>query len=138
MAIKRIGILVGGGPAPGTNGVISAVVIEARKAGCTPVGFHDGFEWLAERYTDEQHELTIDEVSRIHLDGGVVLGTSRTDVSRDRAGLENAVAALSKLGIDGLVAIGGDDLLASAQAVEREAKGAIKVGFVPKSIDNDL
>src|ERR671929_241216 len=74
MAIKRIGILVGGGPAPGTNGVISAVVIEAIKAGCTPVGFHDGFQWLAERYTDEQHEMTIDEVSRIHLDGGVGIG----------------------------------------------------------------
>src|SRR3712207_7434149 len=45
------------GPAPGTNGVISAVVIEAIKAGCAPVGFHDGFEWLAQRYTDEQHEI---------------------------------------------------------------------------------
>src|SRR5437763_14575347 len=76
MAIKRIGILVGGGPAPGTNGVISAVVIEARNAGCTPVGFHDSFEWLAERYTDQQHELTIAEVSRIKLDGGVPLGNS--------------------------------------------------------------
>ncbi len=103
MAIKRIGILVGGGPAPGTNGVISAVVIEAIKAGCTPVGFHDGFQWLAERYTDEQHEMTIDEVSRIHLDGGVVLGTARTDITRDEATLENAVAALRKLGIEALV-----------------------------------
>ena len=49
MGIKRIGILVGGGPAPGTNAVISAVAIKALKAGCTPVGFHDGFEWLAQR-----------------------------------------------------------------------------------------
>ena len=46
MAIKRIGILAGGGPAPGTNGVISAIAIEAINHGCTPVGFHDGFEWL--------------------------------------------------------------------------------------------
>ena len=74
MSIKRIGILVGGGPAPGTNGVISAVVIEAVKAGCVAVGFHDGFEWLAQRYTDEQHEMTIPEVARIHLGGGVHLG----------------------------------------------------------------
>jgi len=138
MAIKRIGILVGGGPAPGTNGVISAVVIEARKVGCTPVGFHDGFEWLAERYTDEQHEMTIDEVSRIHLDGGVRLGTSRADITRDAATLENAVAALRKLNIEALVTIGGDDLVRSSAAIERATEGAIRVALVPKTIDNDL
>ena len=82
MAIKKLGILVGGGPAPGINGVISAVALEAIRLGCAPIGFHDGFEWLAERYTDEQHELTVDEMSRIHLDGGSMLGTSRTDVAR--------------------------------------------------------
>jgi 6-phosphofructokinase len=138
MAIKKIGILVGGGPAPGTNGVIAAVAIEAIKMGCTPIGFHDGFEWLAQRYTDEQHELTIEEVARIHLDGGVVLGTSRADITRDRASLENAVAALKKLGIEALVAIGGDDLVRSAVAVEQESHGAIRVVLVPKTIDNDL
>ncbi|HEY0169946.1 MAG TPA: 6-phosphofructokinase [Pyrinomonadaceae bacterium] len=138
MAIKRVGILVGGGPAPGTNGVISAVVIEAIKMGCTPVGFHDGFEWLAERYTDEQHEMTIDEVSRIHLDGGSVLGTSRTDITRDPESTDNAVAALRKLGIEALVTVGGDDLVRSSAAVERAAGGAIRVVQVPKSIDNDL
>ena len=138
MAIKRIGILVGGGPAPGTNGVISAVVIEAIKMGCTPVGFKDGFEWLAGRYTDEQHEMTIDEVSRIHLDGGVHLGTSRTDITRDTESLDNTVAALRKLGIEALITIGGDDLVRSSSAVEQATAGAIKVVQVPKSIDNDL
>ena len=73
MPIKRIGIAVGGGPAPGTNGVISAVAIEALKVGCVPIGFHDGFEWLARHFTDEQHTLAIDEVSRIHLRGGIHL-----------------------------------------------------------------
>ena len=138
MRIKRIGILVGGGPAPGTNGVISAVVIEAVKAGCAPVGFHDGFEWLAERYTDEQHEMTIGEVSRLHLNGGVYLGTSRADITSSAERLANAVAALRKLGIEALVTIGGDDLVRSSVAVERETQGAIKVVQVPKSIDNDL
>jgi ATP-dependent phosphofructokinase / diphosphate-dependent phosphofructokinase len=138
MTIKRIGILVGGGPAPGTNGVISAVTIEAINVGCIPIGFHDGFEWLAERYTDEQHELTIDEVSRIHLSGGVTLGTSRIDITRDPSRLENTIAALKKLSIDALVAIGGDDIVSSAAAVERESSGAIKVVQIPKSIDNDL
>src|SRR5262245_452750 len=99
MRIKRIGIVVGGGPAPGTNGVIAATAIEAIKEGCVPIGFHDGFEWLAQRYTDEQHELTIDEVSRVHLDGGVLLGSSRLDITRDAESLENAIAALTKLKI---------------------------------------
>ncbi|HJQ68417.1 MAG TPA: 6-phosphofructokinase [Blastocatellia bacterium] len=138
MAVKKIGILVGGGPAPGTNGVIAAVAIEAIKLGCTPIGFHDGFQWLAERYTDEQHELTIEEVARIHLDGGVILGTSRADITRDAASLDNTVAALKKLGVEALVAVGGDDLVRSAVAVERETGGAIKVVLVPKTIDNDL
>jgi len=136
MPIKRIGILVGGGPAPGTNGVIGAVALEAIKVGCVPIGFHDGFDWLAQRYTDEQHELTIDEVSRIHLDGGVLLGASRRDVTRDAESLENTIAALAKLKIDALVCIGGDDMVRSAIAVERS--GVVKVVQVPKSIDNDL
>jgi 6-phosphofructokinase 1 len=136
MPIKRIGIIVGGGPAPGTNGVISAVAIEAIKVGCVAIGFNDGFDWLAQRYTDEQHELTIEEVSRIHLDGGVLLGASRRDVTRDPESLENTVAALAKLKIDALVCIGGDDMVRSAVAIER--RGVVKVVQVPKSIDNDL
>lgn len=138
MSIKKIGIIVGGGPAPGTNAVIAAATIEALNHGMTPVGFHDGFEWLAQRYTDEQHELTIDEVSRIHLDGGVILGTSRTDITRDPQSLANTLAALEKLGIEALITIGGDDLIASSIAVERQTKSRIKVVQVPKSIDNDL
>ena len=138
MAMKRIGIVVGGGPAPGTNAVIAATVIEAVKLGCTPIGFHDGFHFLAQRYTDEQHEMTIDEVSRAHLTGGVMLGASRTDVAADPALLRNAVDALRKLAIDGVVAVGGDDLVRSVMAVERESGGRIKVALVPKSIDNDL
>ena len=138
MAIKKLGILVGGPALAGINGVISAVALEAIRLGCAPIGFHDGFEWLAERYTDEQHELTVDEVSRIHLDGGSILGTSRTDVAHDRQMLDNSIAALKKLGIEALVAVGGDDMLASAAAVERHSEGAIKVVQIPKSIDNDL
>jgi 6-phosphofructokinase len=138
MAINRIGILVGGGPAPGTNGVIAAVAIETIKAGATAIGFHDGFEWLAQHYTDEQHELTVDEVSRIHLDGGVLLGTSRADITADPRSLANAIAALKKLGVEALVTIGGDDLVRSSAAVQRETNGQIKVVLIPKSIDNDL
>lgn len=138
MTIRKVGIVVGGGPAPGANGVIAAAAIEAINYGITPIGFHDGFEWLAQRYTDEQHELTIDDVSRIHLDGGVVLGTSRSDITRDPLSFENAIAALEKLGIEALITIGGDDLVASSIAVEEKTGGRIKVVQVPKSIDNDL
>ncbi|MBK7535871.1 MAG: 6-phosphofructokinase [Myxococcales bacterium] len=138
MTMKRIGVVVGGGPAPGTNAVIAATVIEAVKLGCLPIGFRDGFQWLAQRYTDEQHEMTIEEVSRAHLTGGVMLGASRTDVTTDPAVLRNTVDALRKLAIDGLVAIGGDDMVRSALAIERESAGRIKVVLVPKSIDNDL
>lgn len=138
MAIKRIGILLGGGPAPGTNGVISAVALEAIKSGCTPIGFQDGFEWLAQRYTDECHELTINEVSRIHLDGGSILGTSRVDVTREPHSLDNTLAALKKLDIDALITIGGDDMVASAIAIAQHPNSHIKVALIPKSIDNDL
>jgi 6-phosphofructokinase 1 len=138
VTVRRIGIVVGGGPAPGTNAVIAAAVIEAVKRGCVPIGFHDGLSWLAERYTDEQHEMTIDEVSRAHLTGGVMLGSSRADVASDAALLKNTVDALRKLAIDGLVAVGGDDMVRSALAIERESAGRIRVALVPKSIDNDL
>ena len=138
MGIKRIGIVVGGGPAPGVNGAIAAITIEAIHHGCSVVGLHDGFEWLSQRFTDEQHELTIDEVSRIQMDGGSILGTSRFDLASNQESLLNAVAALRKLGIDSLVAIGGDDLVQSAVAIERASGGDIKVVQIPKSIDNDL
>ncbi|MFN0085633.1 MAG: 6-phosphofructokinase [Blastocatellia bacterium] len=138
MKIKKIGIVIGGGPAPGVNGAVSAVVLEAKDKGCVTVGFRDGFEWLAQRYTDEQKALTIDDVSRIHLDGGSIIGTSRVDVSRDPQGLENTIAALHKLEIEALVVVGGDDAIASAAAIEQATGGAIKVVLIPKSIDNDL
>ena len=138
MRIERIGVLVGGGPAPGTNGVISAVAIEGINRGCSVVGIHDGFEWLSQHYTDEQHELTIAEVSRIHLRGGTVLGTSRVDAARDERSLQNTLNALAKLRIEALVVVGGDDVLRSAAAVERASEGRVRVAFAPKSIDNDV
>ncbi len=138
MAIKKLGILVGGGPAPGVNGAIAAAALAAIDEAIKPIGFHDGFEWLAQRYTDEQHELTTDEVSRIHTEGGCLLGTSRVNIATDEEALQHTIAALKKLEIDALVTIGGDDLVASSLAVEQKSDGAIKVVQIPKSIDNDL
>ncbi|MGE0885691.1 MAG: 6-phosphofructokinase [Blastocatellales bacterium] len=138
MANKKLGILVGGGPAPGVNGIIAAAALKALDEGMTPIGIHAGFEWLGQRYTDEQHTLTVDEVSRIHVDGGCLLETSRYDVANDQQALENTIAALKKLEIESLITIGGDDLVASSLAVENASEGAIKVVQIPKSIDNDL
>jgi len=138
MVIKKLGILVGGGPAPGINGAIAAAALEAMKHGCTAIGFHDGLEWLTQRYTDEQHELTVDEVSRIHFEGGSILGTSRASVAFNPQALENTIAALKKLEIEALVAIGGDDMVASVLAIQQKSEGAIKVVQIPKSVDNDL
>ncbi len=138
MTIKKIGILAGGGPAPGLNDVVAAAALHAIDLGLNPIGFNDGFEWLAQRYTDEQRALTREDVANIHLDGGCIIGVSRTDVSRDAVALDNTLAALGKLGIDALITIGGDDMIASSLAIEQKSEGAIKVVQIPKSIDNDL
>src|SRR6516164_1048440 len=82
----RLGILCGGGPAPGSNSVISAATIEARKLGWDVVGIRDGFEHLIAGQTGEVQPLTIADVSRIHVQGGSILRTSRANPTvRDAA-----------------------------------------------------
>lgn len=140
--VKKIGILVGGGPAPGLNGVISAVTIEARRNNMTVYGIMDGYKWLVKG--DEQalinhvRELRISDVSRIHYDGGSVLRTSRTNPVKVTNGVANAVKMLQSLGINYMVTIGGDDTAYGAMEIARAAGGKIKFAHVPKTIDNDL
>ena len=74
---KRLGILVGGGPAPGINAVISAATIEALNQGFEVIGIRDGFKHLVRRDPSRLRPLAIDDVSRVHLLGGSMLGTSR-------------------------------------------------------------
>jgi ATP-dependent phosphofructokinase / diphosphate-dependent phosphofructokinase len=82
---KRLGILVGGGPAPGINTVISSAAIEAINEGFEVVGIVDGFRNLVRKDVSKIRPLSIDDVSRVHLTGGSVLGTSReTRPSRPR------------------------------------------------------
>ena len=69
----RIGILVGGGPAPGVNSAISACTIEAHNSGLDVVGIYDGFEHLSKGRTDMVRSLAVADVSRIHVQGGSVL-----------------------------------------------------------------
>lgn len=135
---ERMGILVGGGPAPGINSVIGAAAIEAINAGLEVVGIYDGFEHLMKGRTDMVRPLTIPDVSRIHFEGGSILRTSRANPTRKAEDLQNTVKALKELGIRYLVTIGGDDTAFSASEVAKAAGGQIRVAHVPKTIDNDL
>ena len=77
-----VGMLVGGGPAPGINSVISAVTIRSIVGGCDVLGIMDGFKWLMEGSTSHARPLSIEEVSRIHFRGGSHLGTSRANPTK--------------------------------------------------------
>jgi 6-phosphofructokinase 1 len=136
--IGKLGVLVGGGPAPGINGVISAVTIEANNQGIETVGFRDGFKWLVKG--DDRHllNLTIANVKDVALRGGSILGTSRTNPAKSPEDMKRVLEAFQRLGIDALVTIGGDDTAFSASEVHREGGGRIRVAHVPKTIDNDL
>jgi len=136
--MATFGVVVGGGPAPGINGVISSVTLAARQRGARVVGILQGFEWLMQGDTDHVVELDADAVARIHEQGGSILRTSRANPTRDPAHLEQVVSSLGRLGIDHLISIGGDDTCFSAKTVAEAAGDAIRVAHVPKTIDNDL
>ncbi|MBN2088300.1 6-phosphofructokinase [candidate division KSB1 bacterium] len=135
---KTLGILVGGGPAPGINGVIGAATIEARVRGLKVLGIYDGYKWLEQGITSYVKELFIPEVSRIHFTGGSILRTSRANPTKSEQKLKNCVKALTELGIDYLVTIGGDDTAFSATKIAEMSEGRIRFAHVPKTIDNDL
>ncbi len=135
---RKLGILVGGGPAPGINGVIASATIEAINNGLTVLGIYDGYLHLAKGDTSQVHELVIDDVSRIHFTGGSILRTSRTNPAKDEATLQQCVSALTRLGVRYLIAIGGDDTTYGATKIAEITQGRIGVATVPKTIDNDL
>ena len=135
---QRMGILVGGGPAPGINSVIAAATIRARLEGLDVVGIRDGFEWLMQGDVDHVTPLTIEAVSRIHFRGGSHLGIARANPTTSPALLEQTVNSLLRLNVTQLITIGGDDTAFSAMRLERHAGGTIRVVHVPKTIDNDL
>ena len=141
----KLGILCGGGPAPGMNSVISAATIEARNSGWDVLGIMDGFEHLIEGRIEQTRPLFIADVSRIHLLGGSIIRTSRANPTvRDPGAadpdwrLHACLESLRKLGIDALVTIGGDDTAFSASRLAEAAGGGLRVAHVPKTIDNDL
>ena len=140
--VKRIGVLTGGGDAPGLNAVIRAVVKSATNAGIECLGLEDSFDGLI--YPDRSRVLTVSDVTGILRLGGTILGTTNrgnpfaypidtTDGPVDYS--DRCIENFYKRGLDALVVIGGDGTLAIA--FEFHKRGIPIVG-VPKTIDNDI
>ncbi len=134
----KLGILVGGGPAPGINSVIGAASIRAHLEGVEVIGLRDGFEWIMQGDIEHTKPLSIHDVSRMHFRGGSLIGTSRANPTKDPNHLTTAVESLERLGITKLITIGGDDTAYSAMRLAEAAHGRVQVVHVPKTIDNDL
>src|SRR6516225_9515615 len=127
---KKMAILVGGGPAPGINSVISAATIRGELEGVSVIGIRDGFEWIMQGNIDYVIPLTIDVVSRIHFRGGSHIGISRANPTLKSDHLENTVISLLRLNVSQLVTIGGDDTAFSAMKLEDQSQGRIRVVHV--------
>lgn len=141
----RLAILVGGGPAPGINGVIASATIDAINYGVEVLGIRDGYQWLARKDVDWSDprcpyykRLGIEDVSPIALRGGSYLGTSRYNPTKKPEDMERVLAVFKQLGVRALVSIGGDDTAFSASQLYKQAAGSLLVAHVPKTIDNDL
>lgn len=136
MRSMRIGLLTGGGDAPGLNAVIRAVTKSLiHQCGAEVLGVEDGYLGLIERRT---HPLGWQDVSGIAAQGGTLLGTNNrvSPISyQGRDWRDDVLAYARELRLDGLVAIGGDGTMAIADALDRH--GLRTVG-VPKTIDNDI
>lgn len=136
----KLAILVGGGPAPGINSVISAATIRALLQGVEVLGVRDGYSMIMRGQGDEKavRPLRLEDVSRIHFSGGSILGTARDNPTKDPTFLDATIETLQKLGVTLLISIGGDDTAYSAMKLTERAAGRIRVAHVPKTIDNDL
>ncbi len=139
--IRRVGVLTGGGDAPGLNPAIRSVVYRAAENGAEVVGLCDGWAGLLNENLEDKVKLDEFTVRTWDRDGGTHLGSSRTNpfhyhhdgkvVNRSREVIKN----IDALGLDGLVAIGGEDTLGVAKGLAE--MGAPVVG-IPKTIDKDL
>jgi phosphofructokinase-like protein len=140
--VKKIGVLTGGGDAPGLNAVIRAVVKSAHNSGISVVGLEDSFDGLV--HPGKSRRLTPEDVTGILRRGGTILGTvNRGDpfvemVTTSQGTFnyaDRAIEMFHETGIDALVCIGGDGTLAIANEF---FKRGIPLVCVPKTIDNDI
>jgi ATP-dependent phosphofructokinase / diphosphate-dependent phosphofructokinase len=129
----RIGVLTGGGDCPGLNAVIRAIVRKGvAEYGHDFVGYRDGWRGPLE---SDSRPLGIPEVRGILPRGGTILGSSRTNPLKEDGGVQRILDNLKAAGVDGLIAIGGEDTLGAATKLSDEG---VRVVGVPKTIDNDL
>ncbi len=133
MAEKRIGVLTGGGDCPGLNPVLVGIVRQALALDYEVVGILKGWLGMIEKVT---MPLTRDKVSGILPRGGTILRTSRTNPYKEPKLVEKVKENFRALGLDALIAVGGDDTLGVAHKLY-ENEGLPTIG-VPKTIDNDL
>ena len=130
--IKRIGVLTSGGDAPGMNAAVRAVVRTAISRGMECIGIRRGWQGLI---TSDFVKLTSESVGHTLSRGGTILYTARSEDFLTERGRERAVATCKMLGLDGIVAIGGDGTFRGALELSR--LGVPVVG-VPATIDNDI
>jgi 6-phosphofructokinase len=135
---KNLGIVVGGGPAPGINGVISAATVEAHNRGINVIGILDGFKWLFRGDAGKVIKLDHKNAWPVHSKGGSILRISRDFPDNPEESFQAMIKTLKKLHIHYLITIGGDGTSFVAREIEKRTNGAISVIHVPKTIDNDL
>lgn len=128
----KIGVLTGGGDCPGLNPAIRGVVLRAAELGYEVIGIKEGWKGLINANIQP---LTINDVDEIISQGGTILGTSRTNPFKKEGDKDKVIENIKKLGLDSLVAIGGEDTLGVAAKLDQLG---VKVVGVPKTMDNDL
>lgn len=131
--MARVGILTGGGDCPGLNPVIRAVVRKGINEGNEIIGIKNGWKGMIENDT---LKLDLSAISGILPKGGTILGTSRTNPYKKEGGVEKTKETYKKLGLDALIAVGGEDTLGVASKLAKD--GIPNIVGVPKTIDNDL
>ena len=136
--IHRIGVLTSGGDAPGMNAAVRAVVRTAADYDMECVGIRRGWTGLI---TSDFVQLDASSVSHVIDKGGTILYTARSEEFMTEAGRDKALATCKLLGLEGIVAIGGDGTFRGALALSRQAAASgydLKVVGVPATIDNDI
>ncbi|MGQ9479097.1 MAG: 6-phosphofructokinase [Thermoproteota archaeon] len=128
----RIGVLTGGGDAPGLNAVIRAVLKKAEEYGYEVVGIRYGWKGLLEKETVPLKYADLEDKIG---EAGTVIKTSRTNPAKDEATMRECIENFKELKLDALIAIGGDDTLTAARKMH---DAGLKVVGVPKTIDNDV
>ena len=136
--VKRIGVLTSGGDAPGMNAAVRAVVRTATSRGIECVGIRRGWSGLI---NSDFVKLDSSSVSHIINKGGTLLYTARSKEFMQAEGREKAIATCKLLGLDAIVAIGGDGTFRGALALSRqiaESGQKLSVVGIPATIDNDI